>query len=557
MRFNLSQGDVRQFTTAYQSRFSPPRTRQVFNISGKLGVNGRALIEVFDEVRGHVLTWMKQKGVLVPEGAWQGESFELDAHQGHPPVSAISIEQPHRSWAAQLVDDDQQVPGRKWITEVTISLFKGEPWFAIRQNRVSRLEDPPVVPAVPRFVRSICESPGLYDDGYGFELQPWVLESEDNLHALLALLQNPARTRPVLLISLPNGSTDPQDALIQPRTIAKQCLGLVHVVVLTPMLSWRWSNIVGRGLSAFDGAVLTYQPGFSLHDEPFKHPKVLPTRIKNWDKGPKGFEVFLINKIYQATAQQLSSRLSLPTFAEVKRVALDEKQKIEEERGFEGLEELVAIEKQKIAQLEDERDDWRSMATDLDEELRLSQDQLAESQQEVASLRARIQYLEHRFQLGKSPLPTEAELPNSLNQLEEWASNVLSGRVHIKSKALRAARDSEFHDPRLIYKALLLLANEYWLMRTERTEQARSNYLDGLLKLGLSEDASLSNGRAGEEGDTYYTMWQDKRCYLERHLKKGTSHEPRYCLRIYFFWDEETETVVVGWLPSHLRNRMT
>ena len=46
-----------------------------------------------------------------------------------------------------------------------------------------------------------------------------------------------------------------------------------------------------------------------------------------------------------------------------------------------------------------------------------------------------------------------------------------------------------------------------------------------------------------------------KRVELDRHLKKGTNREPRYCFRLYFFWDDTTSQVVVGWLPSHLSTR--
>ncbi len=40
-------------------------------------------------------------------------------------------------------------------------------------------------------------------------------------------------------------------------------------------------------------------------------------------------------------------------------------------------------------------------------------------------------------------------------------------------------------------------------------------------------------------------------------LKKGISREARYCFRLYFCYDEETQQVVVGWLPSHLDTRAT
>lgn len=63
-----------------------------------------------------------------------------------------------------------------------------------------------------------------------------------------------------------------------------------------------------------------------------------------------------------------------------------------------------------------------------------------------------------------------------------------------------------------------------------------------------------------QEGDSYFvqyppgaTQWK----FLELHLKKGTSKDVRFCLRIYFFWDEEIQLVVVGWLPNHLDTKAT
>jgi hypothetical protein len=35
------------------------------------------------------------------------------------------------------------------------------------------------------------------------------------------------------------------------------------------------------------------------------------------------------------------------------------------------------------------------------------------------------------------------------------------------------------------------------------------------------------------------------------------NRRPWRALRIYFSWDDDAQQVVVGWLPSHLRNRMS
>jgi hypothetical protein len=43
-----------------------------------------------------------------------------------------------------------------------------------------------------------------------------------------------------------------------------------------------------------------------------------------------------------------------------------------------------------------------------------------------------------------------------------------------------------------------------------------------------------------------------QREFLEWHLQKGTSRDPSRDLRIYFFWDEEDEEVIVGFLTNRI-----
>jgi hypothetical protein len=76
-------------------------------------------------------------------------------------------------------------------------------------------------------------------------------------------------------------------------------------------------------------------------------------------------------------------------------------------------------------------------------------------------------------------------------------------------------------------------------------------------KLHLEEGPTGSGIRAGEQGEEYFVKFGGRRVFLDRHLKKGSSRDPRYAFRLYFFWDEENDQVVVGWLPSHLDSRIT
>jgi len=82
-----------------------------------------------------------------------------------------------------------------------------------------------------------------------------------------------------------------------------------------------------------------------------------------------------------------------------------------------------------------------------------------------------------------------------------------------------------------------------------------------LREIGLDLSPSISSSQAGEEGDEYWVAYpigsQDKKRLLDLHLTKGVSREARFCLRIYFFWDDEAKRVVIGWLPGHLDTQAT
>jgi hypothetical protein len=79
--------------------------------------------------------------------------------------------------------------------------------------------------------------------------------------------------------------------------------------------------------------------------------------------------------------------------------------------------------------------------------------------------------------------------------------------------------------------------------------------------LQLKDGGSIDPGRAGEHGSTYfvnYPIGSLTTRFLENHLRcGGNTRDPKRCLAIYYFWDDDSQQVVVGWLPGHLENRLT
>lgn len=152
-------------------------------------------------------------------------------------------------------------------------------------------------------------------------------------------------------------------------------------------------------------------------------------------------------------------------------------------------------------------------------------------------------------------------VPDSLDLLENWVKHRWSGKLVLHPRAIRAAKQSVFEDVGLIYTALTLLAEEYWLMRTANPTDAKSrrdSLMERLGALGLELAPSISSTRAGEQGEEYrvaYPIGGTVKRVLDQHLKKGSGRDERNCLRIYFLWDDERRLVVIGWLPSHLTTR--
>lgn len=141
-----------------------------------------------------------------------------------------------------------------------------------------------------------------------------------------------------------------------------------------------------------------------------------------------------------------------------------------------------------------------------------------------------------------------------LRDIGEWAA-LNSERIVILPRALAAARKSEFSEPSIVFAALEVLASTYPAVKKGAAD--RHKVKDELSRLNMEIGGSVDPSVAGLAGSEYFVNWQGRRRFLDQHIKKGTSRDPRYSMRIYYTWDEELELVVVGWLPGHLSNSRT
>ena len=96
-------------------------------------------------------------------------------------------------------------------------------------------------------------------------------------------------------------------------------------------------------------------------------------------------------------------------------------------------------------------------------------------------------------------------------------------------------------------QCLLWLANDY---RQARLQGGNAGDLRELIEGGLWND------RCG--ADAFGFDRQGKRFDVEWRIKSGgNTRDPRRCLRIYCFWDEASERVVIASMPAHIRTGAT
>lgn len=185
--------------------------------------------------------------------------------------------------------------------------------------------------------------------------------------------------------------------------------------------------------------------------------------------------------------------------------------------------------------------------------------QLSDGQvEENRQLRARLREIAERpvFQpvIENDTEAAVAEPPSDLSGIAVWSAQH-SDRITVMSRALYGAKKSIYQDPPAVYAALELLAGPYRDHRMGIIDKDAFNA--AMAAAGLQLAGSVGASVAGEQGDAYFVHWRGRKRFLDMHLLKGGGRDERYCLRVYFFWDDETQQPIVGWLPSHLSNSLS
>ena len=324
-----------------------------------------------------------------------------------------------------------------------------------------------------------------------------------------------------------------------PDELAAAMAAIAHVTVLPEELTWEMSRVLGRPLSVFGGGIRVYQPGFSSDDDPYgPHDLIVGRQLD--DRGGVNQAIrWLKNELAHVSVRRVRLGSNMISYSEVKDAAIVRKQTALEMTGASSDEKLAAA-TLRITSLEDQRksdSEWISALEDDNIDLRSKADTY---EAQANASRLRIQQLEYALKQRGSNSSTSEIRPQNWGDMADWCDRNFPGRLVLTSSARRTMKDAEFEDIDLTARALIWLAEDYRTARIEGGDAARPDH---------HLESGVRNCPCG--GDSYETNWKGKHT-VDWHVKNGgTTRDPARCFRIYYFWDEQGEQVIVDHLPGH------
>lgn len=458
---------------------------------------------------------------------------------------------------------DAYIPGRMWITDAQVCQGGEEYLLAVRLSVTSLQSCTDEVPfSRPSFMRDIARQIGISDIIPISDI-PHPLTSLEEVDGFLQLLEDSERRMPVILLTPCYRAEDAvrDGFMIDPAQFAKDLFGVAHVFRCSEEMVESLTERVGRQWSAFNGAVRTYYPDLTLAEsDPFRHPLLTQQRIRLWN----------ISEESAPDACMRSIEEHIQNYSLGKRIPWEEKgigfyltaqqNRLQEQRAasFQSKENLIASYEEQLEQLRCQSQENISLADSYAKDCEVLQAERDQYRQKVNQLKAQISTL--RFQLRQATGDlTDQSVPENgtYADIPDWIQKYYPDRLVLHSRASRSLSNAIYADTGLVYRCLKLLASSYYDFRAGSITYDKFMADCKQVDPGLDERSAITDVAAGMEGDTYFVQYRGKRHKLERHLTKGNSKDRRYCLRIYFFWDDEEQTIVVGDLPHHLDTSAT
>lgn len=392
--------------------------------------------------------------------------------------------------------------------------------------------------------------------------EPVMVESERTMRGFLALLLDPGRKTPFAVITLPSDEADRATVGASAHSLARAVTGLAVVWVLPPAMTFRLTERVTRHLSVFNGAWRLYMPEFGAGSSKSDHPLILWDRLNEEGGVVRAVDRFL--RLSAEASRKDGSGDPAPTYADLDREAA----RIAARRGG-----LVSFLRRSIWRIPDRVAVVREPApapapapapesAEPSRRLRAARETATARARRYERVKKRVVAVEQERDealkraeqlaglvrvLGGDP-DTRIPFPTTWDEFPAWCDESLRGRLALTGAARRELDGARFADVGLAARCLNWLADEY---RTGRLNGGNSR-----LRGRIADIEGAFNVPCGR--DSFEHLWDGRRHTVNWHIKRGgNTRDPRRCLRIYYFWDEQASQVVVAAMPGHRKNALS
>jgi hypothetical protein len=538
-----SQSDERTMSTAFSEALTPVSKRmlrpardiEVLRVAAQL--QGEDFSVSAPKARMAALAWAtKRAGGSLPDEAWKHQDFEL-LIGGRNSAAVRFTSDTADLWALRAEDPDKAVAGRVWTTEMVIGGENGRrPQLSLRLI-VSTTEDEfSIEPHVPGTVLQLIDAPGLVHAGRALCNVPIELRNQNDAEDLCDHLEDPHRRLPVIVVSLPE--VEGEEPSIRDADLARATAGLARVVRLPARLTTVLTQRFGKFRSVFHSGVRVYEPGFSSTDDPFRHRLFLGTSLRD-SVNAASCAVWLRRRAAALSISTTRLGTDIVEFAAVRTAARRLHASSLEQRHAPDAELLQVaqqlnedLEKQ-LAEKEKEIGFYLLEATTAEERAN-------SAEQEKRALLFKLRQLQETMERGEPSAPREQSLPTEWSTFTDWLDQTFPDRIVLTPAARRMVRNPEFEDVGQVARSIVWLATAHYERRINGGGTIRDEQVE----------AGVINSLCG--GDTYETFWQGRRYEVDQHIKSGgNTHDPKRCLRIYYFWEPDQQQTVVDHLPSH------
>lgn len=530
--------------------------RRSYQLLAKLSPAEMSIDEAFERSSNIIYEWAKRKFVKIFRQMPYKKATLDDKRDGNE--IGVFFDPDNGRFIFRGVHPDAYVPGRMWTTDVQLQREGNDCLLAVRLSVTSLQSCTEDVPfSQPDFVRLLIENIGI-SDVIKISGQKHLLETQDDVNGFVSFLENPDRHMPVVLLTPCSYIEEARcnGYMMDAAQMATDLTGVAHVFQISSEINEYLTESVGKQWSAFNGAVRTYYPGISFEESDYyQHPLItqqsicLRDTIQSDDPNLCMHEIEEYVQKYVLTQRFLWEGQGIDFYLTAYQNHLREQRTASKQ----SRDELISSYEEQLEQLQKQRDENLSLADSYAKDCESCRKENDQQRQLIGRLKAQVSAL--RFQLQKCPSESfEESIPEdgSYSDIEEWIGRYYPDKLFLHARAARSLKEATYADSRLVYKCLKLLATSYY------------DYCTGLITYdcftaackqvdpGLDERGAITDVAAGMQGDAYYIQYKGKKRKLERHLTKGSNKDRRYCLRIYFFWDDQDQIIVIGDLPHHL-----